>query len=88
MLLPRRESFEGENVTGRAKGGPAERERDEEEGYRGTVVVCGKSVHIIRRNRKEEISVGIRRGEEQRRVNMGQRGEGDIICDEDMYGQA
>lgn len=34
--------------------------RDGEEGYRGTVAVCGKSVHIIRCNRKEEISVGTR----------------------------
>jgi len=34
------------------------RGRDGEEGHRGTVVVCGKSVHIIRRNRKEEISLG------------------------------
>lgn len=43
-----------------AKGGLAggHDERNGEEGYRGTDVVCGKSVHIIRRNRKEEISVG------------------------------
>lgn len=67
MLLPRRESFEGGNVTGRAKGGPAARD---EEGYRGTVVVCGKSVHIIRRNRKEEILVGIRRGERRGRYYL------------------
>lgn len=78
MLLLRRESFEGENVTGRAKGGPAARERDGIEGYRGTVVVCGKSVHIIRCNRKEEISVGImRRGTRGGgRVNVWEGGSG------------
>lgn len=51
-----------------AKGGPVARategETAGEEGYRATVVVCGKSVHIIRRNRKEEISVGTAGGGE------------------------
>lgn len=71
------ETLPGEQREGR----PRARERDEEEGYRGTVVVCGKSVHIIRRNRKEEISVGIRRGEGEH----GTAGEGGIICNEDIY---
>jgi len=57
------------------------RERDGEEGYRGTVVVCGKSVHIIRCNRKEEISVGTR-GRGGGRMGVSERvvGEGGIIC--------
>lgn len=71
------ETLPGEQREGR----PRARERDEEEGYRGTVV-CGKSVHIIRRNRKEEISVGIRRGEGEHGTAGG---EGGIICNEDIY---
>lgn len=54
------------------EGRPRASERDEEEGYRSyTVVVCGKSVHIIRRNRKEEISVGIRDGGESEYETAG-----------------
>jgi len=51
------------------------RGRDGEEGHRGTLVVYGKSVHIMPRNRKEEISLGATGA--ARRDGTGREGGGE-----------